>query len=248
MIFLFPKKKIVLDCFTSDPEVFQFVPIVESAKCFPNWWKELPKSKVCFKNIDASNVSNMRNCTGLVDLYKNSFSIRMWSDLLLQIGKAGTTEYRWQYADNKSTLSIHSAEQRGTYLNKEEYQHFKLNTPWVLKTNRHVNFFWSGATWNTNQPEKIILLPAILNYYYQASASINFMCKRASEVEEILIPFNQPLVHITPLTEHKVILKNHLVSNEELNTIKKRTTFISSFINSYGKLKKLKKEKNDTEL
>jgi hypothetical protein len=240
MIFLFPKKKVVLDCFTSAPEVFEFVPIVEATKCLPTWWKELPKNKVCFKSLDNLEATNMKHCVGFTDLYKNSFVIRMWSDLLLGIGKIGTTDYRWGYADKKSSLTFHPAVQRGSYLNEKEYQHFKLDSPWILKTNRYVNFFWAGATWNMEQPEKIIWLPAVNNYYHQASTSINFMCKRENETKEVLIPFAEPLIYITPLTEHEVVLKNHLVSNLELNTIENRTKFMSSFVGSYSKLRKIK--------
>lgn len=239
MFFKFIKNKIVLDCFTCRADVFQYSKITEASQYIPNWWKNLPKPEVSFKNFDKNQVSNMRHCVGFIELFKNSFVIPMWSDLLLQIGREGTNEYRWQYADRVSSLTIHPAHQRGTYLDELKYQHFKLGSPWVLKTNRYVKFCWSGAVWNMDKPEQIIWLPAVDDYYYQTSTTINFMCKREKELTEIIIPFKQPLVYLTPMTERKVILKTHLVSENELKRVGGGMNS-SCFFGSYFKQKRSK--------
>ena len=245
MIFLFPKKKIILDCFIDRPEVFEFAKIAKASEYLPSWWKNLPKPKISFKDLIDNGTANMRHCAGFVELFRNSFVIPMWSDLLLEIGKEGTTDYRWQYADNKSSLKIHPAKQRGAYLDEYKYQHFKLNSPWQLKTKKDIKFVWSGAIWNMERPEELIWLPAVDNYYYQTATTINFMCRRSEENKEILIPFKQPLIYLTPATDKKISIKLHLVSSQDLYNINNKTFFPSSFTNSYGKLKK---EKDDTKL
>jgi hypothetical protein len=71
------------------------------------------------------------------------------------------------------------------------------------------------------------------------------MCRRSEENKEILIPFKQPLIYLTPATDKKISIKLHLVSSQDLYNINNKTFFPSSFTNSYGKLKN---EKDDTKL
>lgn len=229
-----------MDAFTSRPEVYEFAKIDKATNHIPPWWKNLPKVPVSFENIDSGKQTNMKHCIGFIDYFKNSFVIPMWSDLNLMVGKEGTTDHRWQFADKMSSLKVHPANQRGVYLNEVKYQHFKLETPWAIKTNKLVYFSWSGATWNTKEPEKIIYFPAVIDFYNQTALNINIACRRSDQEKEILIPLRQPLVHILPMTEKEIILKTHLVSEIEMLRIRKATYSLLSFSNSYLKLKRIK--------
>lgn len=237
---LFRKQKVYMDAFTSRPEVHEFAPIDKAINYLPTWWKNLPKLQVSFHNMDMANQKNMKHCIGFLDYFKNSFVVPMWSDLNLMFGKEGSTEYRWQYADGLSSLTVHSANQRGVYLDQFKYQHFKIETPWVIKTNKAISFSLSGAVWNMEEPEKIILFPGIIEFYNQAGLNVNIACRRGAESQEVLLPLRQPLAHLTPMTEKEVVLKTHLVSDAEINRIQKSTFFPLSFINAYSKLKRIK--------
>jgi hypothetical protein len=240
MIFLFSKNKVVLDCFTSRPEVHKFAPIDNAINYLPTWWKNISKSQISFDNMDMDKGKNMKHCIGFLDYFRNSFVMPMWSDLHLMFGKEGSIDFRWQYADETSSLAVHTANQRGAYLDERKYQHFKIEPPWIFKTNKLIPFSLSSAVWNLEEPEKIILFPGILNFYNQTALNINIACRRGVEPQEILIPLRQPLAHLIPMTEKKVILKTHLVSDAEISRIQKSTFFPLSFINSYSKLKKIK--------
>ncbi len=229
-----------MDVFTSRAEIYNFAQINKAINYLPTWWKNLSKREVSFENYDTQNQRSMKHCIGFIDYFKKSYVIPMWSDLNLQIGKEGTAEHRWQFADESSSITVHAANQRGTYLEQKKYQHFKIENPWVSKTNKLVYFSWSGAVWNLDEPEKIIFFPAVIEFYNQSSASINIACKRQNQTQEIFIPFGQPLVHIIPITEKEVVLKTHLVSDLELQKIKKSTFYPLSFVNSYSKIKKFK--------
>ena len=41
-MFLFKKKKVVLNCYTYRPDVYSYFPIERSSKHIPEWWKKLP--------------------------------------------------------------------------------------------------------------------------------------------------------------------------------------------------------------
>lgn len=229
-----------MDAFTSRPEVYEFAPIDKAINYLPAWWKNLPKLEVSFHNMDTANQINMKHCIGFLDYFKNSFVVPMWSDLNLMLGKEGTAEYRWQYADKVSSLTVHSVKQRGTYLDELKYQHFKIETPWAIKTNKLISFSWSSATWNMEEPEKIIVFPGVIEFYNQPNLNVNIACRRGDKTQELLIPFRQPLVHLIPMTEKEIIFKTHLVSNVEMARIRSSTFAPLSFIGSYSKLKRTK--------
>jgi hypothetical protein len=233
MMFFFKRKEIVLECFTNRPELILDAPIDRAHKYMPEWWKSLPKP--CLKSGEMVAEVNMRHCPGIVELYKHSIVIPMWSDLKLDIGGNTTEPYgcRWQFADRQSGMAIHNPSERGVYLPDKHYQHLKLDTPWCLKTNKLVKWAWFGATWNAESPESVIVPPAIDEYYHQHSSSINLFVPRTEQRRELLIPFRQPLVFLTPLTEHNLKLKHTLVSDEELRKIDTSGGYTPKFFNSY---------------
>jgi hypothetical protein len=240
MMHFFKRKKLILECFTDKKELITDAPIDKAFKYMPEWWKTLPKPYVKLGDMNAD--LNMRHCPGIVELYKHSFIIPLWSDLKISMG-ANTNEpyeYRWQFSDGRSGIEVHSATQRGVYLPNKNYQHLKLNTPWALQTNKDVMFTWFGATWNMDNPENIIIPPGIDEYYQQHSTTINMFIPRSANTKEFILPFRQPLVFITPITKEKVYIKHSLVSTEEFAKIQRSGNYRPKFFNSYYNIKKVR--------
>ena len=149
-------------------------------------------------------------------------------------------QYAWQFSDGRSKIEEHPVSDRGDYLPNKHYQHLKLVTPWVLKTNRYVKWAWFGATWNSDAPQDIVVPPGIDEYYYQHSATINMFIPRNNVVREFVIPFRTPLVFIAPMSEDKINIKHILVTTEELNKIQAFGCYSPKFFNSYYYTRKLR--------
>lgn len=243
MMHFFKKREIVLECFTDRPELITDAPIDKAYNYMPEWWKALPRP--CLKQGEMSANANMRHCPGIVELYKNSIAIPLWSDLkIMVVAKSDESrEYRWQFADKVSTISVHPASQRGDYLPEQSYQHLKLDTPWMLKTNKFVKWAWYGAVWNVDAPESFIVPPGVDEYYYQHSSNINIFVPKNNEIKEVVIPFRQPLVLLTPMSDEKVRVKHTLVSREELLKIDHVGSYTPKFFNSYYTKKKIRSTK-----
>lgn len=238
--FKFLEKPIVVDCFTDLPHVFEFSKIRKSTHFYPEWWKNLPK-------VDDSEfypTRNMRGCSGFIDQFRTSFALPIWSDLSLKVSPINYDEYEWQFSDRISEIEVHSHTQSGNFYSPLEYQHFKIRSPWFLKSRNSTNFSFIEPTWNLLPLKYVRVLPGVLNFKYQYSSNINILVEKGATERIVRLPFKTPLIHIQPQTEKKVIFKHHLVSREEF--LKQSNLPTVTFINSYFNIKKYM-EKGETE-
>lgn len=235
MIFRFPQKKIVLDCFTDNSSVIELAPVLPAVKLIPDWWKNLPQSM--FDEETLNGVTTMKNCVGMVDYYAKSIAIPMWCDVSIKINKNKT--YNWQFADRISKAEVHNIEEQAKGF-LPEHGHLKLVSPWLFKTKENINWVWSHPTYNYANNADITSLPAISNYYHQNGSNINMMINLNS-AKTIVIPHLTPVALLTPMSDRKVEVVRHLVSTEEFQKITNRNTTIT-FINKYKKIIKTKKQ------
>ena len=237
MLFNFKKKKLILDCFTYRPDTFNLQPIQKANKFYPKWWSELPSYKSL--NIPFGGSRNMRGCVGLTQLYSKGVILPMWVDGGFTIAAKGNDACHVEFVDNHTQLEIHATEQRGSYLNPTDYQALKITSPWLFKCSKPISWVWQQPVWNYDKPEEILILPAILDYHYNTTTNINMVFPRAVTPQEIILKFGTPLVHLIPMSEDTVEVRNHLVSREEYDNIDSAHNASISFTNSYAKRKKI---------
>jgi hypothetical protein len=225
ILFKFSQKKIVLDCFTSEKYVLETAPIVPAMKNMPEWWKELPNT---YMENSLLRVSTMRSCVGMVDYYKNSVVIPLWSDLA--IGVDGLGGYLWNFSDRTTRGISHEMDKQAKGF-LSTYAHLKIEPPWQLKTKEDIKWVWSHPVYNYTDSNDIVSLPAIVSYKHQHSVNINILINM-KEQKNILIPQGQTMVHMTPMSDRKVKIVRHLVSQTEFTQIRSRANTIT-FFNKY---------------
>lgn len=209
ILFRFPQKKIILDCFSYSPYVLETAPIVPAMKLMPEWWKKLPNFFYSEKNNTPQ--STMRTCDGMVNYYKKSIAMPMWSDLSINV--KSPSDYSWQYADEKSEMGIHDVRNQATgFLNG--YAHLKLMPPWKFKCKEDIFWVWSHPVYNYPNSHHVVSFPGIVSYKEQYATNINLLV-HADKPRNIVIPHGQTLVHMTPMSDRKVEIVRHLVTREE---------------------------------
>jgi hypothetical protein len=213
MIFLIKKRKLVLDLFTYRQMIFDAAKPKMAANFYPDWWKEMKPEKQLGDELFPT--ATMRRCMGFVDHYKHGFIIPMWSDFKMELGPVGNTFFRAAFSDSTTPLNSHPAALRGAYMPDTHYQHLKFQTPWAAKCKEDVYFKWEQPTWSYKNPNRSVVLPGTIEYKYQYSMNANLMFARQHTKTIIEIPFQQPLVHVTPLTERELELRYHMVSPQE---------------------------------
>jgi len=217
MIFIIKKRKIILDLFTCRQMIYDAAKPKPAAQFYPDWWKdlkaELPLGKELFPT------ATMRRCMGFVDHYKHGFIIPMWSDFRIRMGEVGNPFFEAAFSDSTTHVGTHPAALRGSYLPEQRYTHIKMSTPWAAKCSEDVYWKWEQPTYGFKHPNKVIVLPGTIEYKYQYSMNANIMFAKQDKPSELQLDFQQPLVHVTPLSERPFELKYHMVDTHEYDRL-----------------------------
>jgi hypothetical protein len=215
MFHFFKKKKIVLDCFTTVPAVYDNCKIDYGSKYYPEWWKDTPKVLNEFNTI--------KSCRAFIDYYKRGIVIPSWFEADVTLFERGNIENKWftmKYSNDYVDLSqSHDSVQ---FLNfaRDTGRNIKIKSPWAFKCNKDIGFSWTQPTWSMRDIFKhFSLLPSVMNFKYQHHTHINFYIQLEDSPVTVTIPPLTPLVMLHPLTEEKVEIKNHLVDEKEFHRI-----------------------------
>lgn len=201
MFFWFKRKKIILDCFTTDALTYDRYKPVRAGYHFPEWFKDLDPKQ-----------SNLRGCIGFKEFFKNAISLSLWTTLQVQVD---TVLKKWSWVSgNPIDVHQHNPSGYGNFLNPNMYDHVKIVTPWLLKTNRYVQFGWVDSFWCRDN-YNYVFPNAVVDYFYQHGTPINMFIRLHGDPYQFCIEAGQPLIFLIPLTEEKVKIKTHLVSEQE---------------------------------
>ena len=214
--FFHRKKKIVIDCFTTNHVAHEYAPIVRATKKFPDWWTNLPSKKSPnnsdFLSPESMPLINMKGCYGFLELYKKSLILSNWTETHFKV-----SEEHYQY---RVMMGIspeeHSKVQYGAAFNN--YHHAKLICPWSIREKSGIQFMFSAALWHLEDYD-FKIIPGLLEFKAQHASHINIFIPKKKTEYGIYIPISKPLVYLTPLSEDKIEVKNHLVDEKEFNRI-----------------------------
>lgn len=237
MLFFFKRPTVVVDAFTEHAGVFQTAKFENSNLHHPKWWKSMPSTfKVELPSSIQIDAPTMTTCLGFLELYNNSFTLPLWSDLIVKVTPDLQWASQWSDQEGATTILSHNPEQYNN--NFPDKVHLKISSPWLLNEKEGVRFAWTEPTWHMLKYNPgVTVLPGIVNYKYQNSTHINVLLD-ARETQQYHFEYRQPMVSLIPLTERNVEFKHHLVSPSELKAARQRS-YQSAFLRSYFKNKKV---------
>lgn len=242
MIFL-PKKKIIVDCFTSNQMVYDHFSIAPTKEYIPSWFKKLGASfDIDLPTTLKKKAATVKRCPGIANLFQEGYIIPMWADLILDFKPTDNNnfEYRWEYAVSDPTwrVEVHDSRQYTGLFNNDFFQ-AKINAPWLIKEKSGIKFLFVEPTYHLQNPNDFTVIPGLLNFKYQNFANINIMTQIHSPMEKnITIYAGQPMVHLIPLTDKKVDLRVHMVSKNEWVKMDESTSAFN-FMGSYFSRKRM---------
>jgi hypothetical protein len=214
------------------------VPIVRASKTIPQWFRELPNPELNFGKTDEHEYTiksknfNIKHCYGFLELFKKGIVIENWADISI---KSDYENFNYYYSSGPQP-EIHTRNQIGNGFS--EYHHIKLVSPWRFIEKTGVKFLWFGAEWSLDKLN-IKILPGVINFDIISGINVNFMFPRIDN--EFVVEIGQPLVHLIPISDKKLVFKNHLVDNNEFQKL----TIDSGHISFYGWKKVLELRKRN---
>lgn len=228
MMFFTKRRKLVLDIFTCQQQVFDAAKPKAASQFFPEWWKEL-KTQVLENPVVPQ--PTMRRCMGFVDHYKHGIIVPMWADFRIEVGEIGTQYHYGLTSDGYTPIVQHATGQRGSFAPPDKYCNLKLESPWAARCKEDVYFKWEQPTWNMNNLTAHVVLPATVEFVHQHPINVHLMFPRGLNRDVRQISFGDPLVHVTPLTERELDLRHHMVTPTEYSNFQfgNRLTFVNAY-------------------
>lgn len=215
MIF-FKKKKIVLDCFTTDYEVFETEKIQESQYFVPEWWKNLPSS---YNTEGFLKNKTMKGCAGFIELYKAGFIMPIWTDFDILISNNVKKEISWQFADRKTNLDIHPSAQRAGWISSPNFYNIKIVSPWKLVSPNDIKWHVSFPLYNHSSINDITGTSGLVEFKYNHELNINLLIELKEFDRITRIKKGTPMIQCVPLSEKEIKIKCHLVSETEIKKL-----------------------------
>lgn len=201
--------EINVDCFTCDPNVYKYTPIVSASKTIPEWFHNIsvPENPV---ELDFENATvkhrNIRSCYGFLEFYKRGIVMESWCDMGIKTENDG---FQCFFSGPPDPMS-HDTEQYGNAFSK--YFNLKIRSPWLFTCNENINFLFVGAEWALGDYD-IKVLPGVVNFNIASSGNYFIMIPRKQD--QFIINMGTPMVHIIPLSEKKLKHKVHLLTKGE---------------------------------
>jgi len=226
------KATITVDCFTSKDYVYRNNPIEPSGKLMPDWVKNMPTS---YKDNGFVPMGTIKKCPSIIQFMASGFIIPLWSDLAIKLNGSNNS-YEWQFADNITGAEPHSFIQWQDFAHPNENTHLKLLSPWRIKTKEDINFVWMFPFYNNKIQLDYHITPAIIEFKYQHASNIN-MFLDTNKDKNFVISAGTPLAQLIPMSDKKIKIKTHLVSEEEYDKYSNPRTH---FLNEYQKIMKSK--------
>ena len=247
-MFWFKKKKIILDCFTSNAIAYEYFKPASALKYQPNWYKELPSSITVNDQGKDHNIESVKQCIAVRSLFKNSFILPSWSTYRFDISDSIESSVQW-FCSTKTNMLSHSTHQMEGFLENTNWNTLKLECPWYFKSNKFINYTWHDTVWHKKRLDGFFILPAVLDFSVNYFTNVNIIFSFDDKPKTIIIEAGDPLVMITPNTEEEVEIRNHLVSDQEMRRIDLGQVFNPDVLNNkpssytYYKKKKILEDK-----
>lgn len=209
-----------VDCFTNDQLIYNNFKIQKAKEFIPPWWKSLPSNNQVKTNNDPQSKltikqANLKHCNGFRDLFAEGFIIPFWVDC--QIEMLDDNRY---YISGHDVLGVninvayHGREQTGNELYPDCSQ-LKFGSPWLFHEKTGVKFSWNACMWNnTSYLNDMHLLSGVLDFKTQRTTNVNAFIKKGSIVK---LNAGDPLIHLIPISDKKLTIKNHILSKEEFS-------------------------------
>jgi len=228
----------VLDLYTFDKFAFDNHKIQPSMEFIPEWWKNIPPKLFLEgnKKTEGSRASTMRHCPGFIDLFKETFTLPLWGDLIINVdSEKNMFDYDFVPESDLNVFS-HATFQRGEFMPDNDFIQLQVESPWkAVSSDTDVNWLMVPAVWNQNEYmlRETTFVPGLLNFKYSHLTNVQLFINNSSQ--ELFFSAGTPLVYLVPLTDREVEI-NHYYDPEKHSQLGRKSQSFS-FVHSHYRKK-----------
>lgn len=241
-MFFLKENKVVIDLLISEnnSHAYDLFAPVEAIKVVPEWFKTCPQHKFDWGSFEP--VLTAKGCLGIREHLTNGFVIPLWADINV---KTNTDEINWFVSGYESSwIKPHDTEtQTPNFLN----DHFvlKLINPWVILNNasHNIKFMYVGAQYHMPVKPTYTVLQGIYNPL--ASINLHKFIAFPKAYGTHSIKAGSILGQWVPMSDKKIVVKNHLVTEQEIS---KHVSGTKLFSFSFSGVKRMQILKNKMKL
>ena len=183
MFSFFRKSIIDVDCFISNPTVYENFRIDKAIKFYPVDFKTIPKTLHFKANTDPNSklvldVPSIKQCNGVIDLFSRGFILPAWMKFDIETTESG-----------KCYIASPSGQPQGTGMENfarvmygpnlyRDYAQVKFKSPWIMKEKTGVKFTWNMCDWHrTDNASNVRIMSAVVDFKYQLATHVNMFIK-----------------------------------------------------------------------
>jgi len=219
------KKKLKLDFYTIHSNIIEQMPIkIKSAP--PTWWKELKSAIYTWHPRLGLTIPSptAKCCPGIGEYITEAIQLKLPSDAIFKISTDGHVEmvtpdmFGYMGVAQRLKGDQHHRKQFGDlYPNRAV---FKLNSPWICKSNRKANFMMTECHYTEDlRKHGILVAPGIVNFYDQYSMNMFLIFPIKDEEYTVKLKHGTPIASLYAMHEEKMDIKMHRVNEETLKSI-----------------------------
>ena len=235
-MFLFKKKKRVIDAFTYDGAAHDLYPIAPSKEYYPKTLLKGPGIAERPSRTGGSSIQlgTLRTCAGVSDLYNVGWIVPLWSDLLIELNGDGTGSA--EFSNERDDITTHHPDQLGTL--GEELVHIKIESPWMIVDPKGTQFLYHEASWSRYPSMGYHITQGVLEFKYNASTHFQMWFEKKQQ--RLQIQAGTPMAQLVPISDDDIEIKTHHISRDEHHRLYNKTggRYMSSFAGGYLKARK----------
>jgi hypothetical protein len=231
MFFWKKSKKVVVDAFCLYPRLAEFFPIEHARKISPYWYEKAPAYA-----DGAKTVATIKLCPGFQEISRRGLIIPLWKDHHIAWDNNGLRNVEIPGVDAREYSVVHEKEQwPGVY---PGYNHVKLVSPWMIKTERPIQWHFGQPMWHAKDPLSILVANGVLEFHYQHMTHLNLFLPpvHVGRVNEVTLEAGTPIIQMIPLEDIDIDLRIHEATEADY---RKMSPYPWTRPNLYAKTKKL---------
>jgi len=239
-MFLFKKSKLVLDLIISEENIqtYNLFPAIETRRIIPSWFKTCPKSGFNWFKFEPE--TTVRGCSGIINYINSGFVTPLWSDVNIRTSPEKIEWYSSKGDPNFFQYHETLIQSPGFYNNQ-----FIINAinPWKIKKRKqNIKIMSVAAQYHHTKSLPHPPMQGIVDT--KMNKDLNFFMAFSKTNATYELKAGDIFMQYIPLSDKKLVIKNHIVSKQEFMNLCEEHSAISFYMSGLKRVNILKsKEK-----